>query len=122
MRSDSGGQGQLGKHAWYAENSPKATHPVGRKKPNAWGLYDLHGNVAEWCNDRYDKEYYRSSPPGNPRGPAHGKTYVLRGGAWSSSADLLRSSARVCDDPGFADASQACDALGFRCVRRRLAK
>jgi formylglycine-generating enzyme required for sulfatase activity len=110
--------GQLQAHAWYAENSSGATHPVGQKKPNPWGLFDMHGNVAEWCNDIYDKEYYRASLSNNPCGPAKGKTYVLRGGPWSSTADRMRSSARMSDNPGFADACLARDAIGFRCVRR----
>ena len=64
-----GGEAALRKHAWYADNSSKATHPVGLKKPNGWGLYDLYGNVAEWCNDGYDPNYYRTSPARNPPGP-----------------------------------------------------
>jgi len=109
---------QLKGHAWYEDNSSGATHHVGQKKPNAWGLYDMHGNVAEWCNDIYDKEYYRASLSNNPCGPVEGKTYVLRGGAWSSRADRLRSSARMSDNPGFTDACLARDAIGFRCVRK----
>ncbi len=107
----------LGAYAWYGENAGKETHPVGRKKPNAWGLFDMHGNVAEWCNDRYDKAYYGKSPAANPRGPAEGKEYVLRGGAWSSSAEGCRSAYRVGEAPGVADACFARDAVGFRCVR-----
>ena len=109
---------KLDSYAWFAENAAKRTHPVGRKQPNAWGLFDMHGNGAEWCNEIYDQAYYRSSPSDNPRGPAEGKTYVLRGGAWSSSAERLRCSARMSDNPGFADACLARDAIGFRCVRR----
>ena len=105
-------------YAWFAENSGKTTHPVGQKKPNAWGLFDMHGNVAEWCNDIYAEDYYQSSPERNPRGPATGKRYVLRGGAWNSSADACRAAYRVGENPGFQDACFALDAIGFRCVRK----
>ena len=86
---------KLGEYAWFADNADKKTHPVGQKKPNPWGLFDMHGNVAEWCQDVYDKDYYKSSPDQNPRGPADGKEYVLRGGSWKSTADALRSSYRL---------------------------
>jgi formylglycine-generating enzyme required for sulfatase activity len=109
---------KLGDFAWFADNSTKKTHPVGGKKPNAWGLFDMHGNVAEWCNDPYAKGYYRSSPEKNPRGPADGKDYVLRGGSWKSAPDPLRSSSRLAESPGFSDACLARDAIGFRCVRK----
>ena len=109
---------KLGEFAWFADNADKKTHPVGKKKPNAWGLYDMHGNVAEWCNDVYDKGYYKVSPEANPRGPAQGKENVLRGGAWKSGADTLKSSYRLGDNPGFSDACLARDAIGFRCVRK----
>ncbi|HPM82950.1 MAG TPA: SUMF1/EgtB/PvdO family nonheme iron enzyme [Candidatus Anammoximicrobium sp.] len=109
---------QLGQHAWFADNAGKKTQPVARKKPNAWGLYDVHGNVAEWCNDVYDAEYYRHSPKDNPPGPADGEKYVLRGGAWNSRPPGCRAPARVGADPGFQDACFARDAIGFRCVRR----
>jgi formylglycine-generating enzyme required for sulfatase activity len=109
---------KLGDCAWFADNSTKKTHPIGGKKPNAWGLFDMHGNVAEWCNDPYDKGYYRTSPEKNPRGPADGKDYVLRGGSWKSAPDALRSSNRLAESPGFSDACLARDAIGFRCVRK----
>jgi formylglycine-generating enzyme required for sulfatase activity len=110
--------GKLGGYAWFADNAAKKTHPVGQKKPNAWGLYDMHGNVAEWCNDVFDKGYYALSPLSNPRGPKEGKFYALRGGSWKSPADGLRSSARLGENPGFSDACLARDAIGFRCVRK----
>jgi formylglycine-generating enzyme required for sulfatase activity len=109
---------RLGDVAWYAENAGKKTHPVGQKKANAWGLFDMHGNVAEWCHDAFDIGYYKSSPEKNPRGPAPGKEYVLRGGSWKSSAEAARSSYRLAETPGFSDACLAKDAIGFRCVRR----
>jgi sulfatase modifying factor 1 len=109
---------RLGDFGWFADNSGKKTHPVGRKKPNPWGLFDMHGNVAEWCHDVYDLGYYKSSPPKNPRGPDDGKEYVLRGGSWKSPTDALRSSCRIGENPGFSDACLARDAIGFRCVRK----
>ena len=109
---------KLMEYAWFADNAGKKTHPVGQKNPNPWGLYDMHGNVAEWCNDVYDKSYYSNSPGVNPRGPSEGKQNVLRGGAWKSAADALRSSYRLSENPGFSDACLARDAIGFRCVRK----
>jgi acetoin utilization deacetylase AcuC-like enzyme/formylglycine-generating enzyme required for sulfatase activity len=114
-----GSDGRLLKeHAWYAENASKKTQPVAQKQPNAWGLFDVHGNVAEWCNDVYEPGYYRKSPPNNPQGPEDGEKYVLRGGAWNSRPEGCRSAARVGENPGFQDACFARDAIGFRCVRR----
>jgi formylglycine-generating enzyme required for sulfatase activity len=109
---------RLGDYAWFADNSDRKTHPVGQKKPNAWGLYDMHGNVAEWCNDVFDKGYYATSPAANPHGPADGNQYAVRGGAWNSGAEAVRSSSRAGENPGFSDACLARDAIGFRCVRK----
>jgi len=109
---------RLGEYGWYADNAEKKTHPVGQKKPNPWGLYDMHGNVAEWCNDVFAKDYYKTAIAANPRGPAEGEMYVLRGGSWKGAAEVLRSFHRVAENPGFADACLAPDAMGFRCVRK----
>ncbi|MGO8691187.1 MAG: formylglycine-generating enzyme family protein [Thermoguttaceae bacterium] len=71
---------QLGDYAWYDKNSGSKTHPVGEKKPNAWGLYEMHGSVWEWCEDWYNDGYYRKSPRDDPTGPTTGWLRVDRGG------------------------------------------
>ena len=84
----------LGDYAWYVKNSDFKTHPVGQKRPNAWGLHDIHGNVMEWVQDWYDSEYYASSETDNPRGPSEGWTRVLRGCVWGHSNTYCRSAYR----------------------------
>ena len=108
---------RLGDHAWFAANAVRKTHPVAQKKPNAWGLFDLLGNVAEWCNDVYAADAYAKGADRNPRGPAEGGRYCLRGGAWNGSAEALRVFVRAGENPGFSDACLHRDAIGFRCVR-----
>ena len=71
--------GKLGEHAWYSNNSGQKTHPVGQKLPNAWGLYDMLGNVWEWCGDWYDEKYYASSPAADPPGAVRGLVPGLPG-------------------------------------------
>jgi formylglycine-generating enzyme required for sulfatase activity len=77
------GYTNLASYAWYADNSGSTTHPVGQKFPNSWGLYDMHGNVFEWCQD------WAGAYPGgialDPQGPATGPNGVTRGGCWGSS-------------------------------------
>jgi formylglycine-generating enzyme required for sulfatase activity len=92
---------QLGEYAWYDVNSGLKTHPVGEKKANAFGLYDMHGNVYEWCADWYGNGYYAKSPAGDPRGPATGSGRVDRGGGWDDGAGGCRSASRCYGSPGF---------------------
>jgi formylglycine-generating enzyme required for sulfatase activity len=81
----------LASYAWFSEKKPQA---IGQKKPNAWGLYDMLGNVSEWCADRFAQDYYKDSPSIDPAGPSSGVERVIRGGSWWNSA-CCRSAARV---------------------------
>ena len=90
----------LGEHAWYGANSGNRTHPVGKKKPNAWGLYDIHGNVWEWCQDWHDGSYHVKSPTDDPTGPATGSHRANRGGSWLDPAGSCRSAFRGGFGPG----------------------
>ena len=98
---------QLDDFAWFDENSGSKTHAVGQKKPNAWGLHDMHGNVWEWCLDWYGD--YPKGKVTDPMGPSTGISRVHRGGAWGNGAAVCRSANRYWFGPSSQDS-----ALGFR--------
>ena len=89
----------LGEHAWFSDNSGKSTHPVGQKKPNAWGIYDMHGEVWQWCSDWY-ADSYTGAASKDPQGPKSGKNHVCRGGSWLGSPSMCRSAFRTSTAPG----------------------
>jgi formylglycine-generating enzyme required for sulfatase activity len=104
----------LATYAWFGNLGYKGnSHEVGLKQPNAWGLYDMHGNVWEWVQDWYDGTYYSKSPEKNPAGPESGKYRVYRGGSWVGKAFNLRSSVRFSALP-----STRTHDVGFRLVRQ----
>ena len=138
--------GSLDEIGWYSENSDDESHVIGGKKPNAWGLYDMQGNVREWVADLYSANYYRNSPVDDPAGPAAAQgggaeggrargngpggfgprggrgrggprqLPVMRGGAWDNPALFLRVSARY----NYYGPPRRVSAVGFRAARDRI--
>lgn len=107
--------GNLEDITWYDSNSNKEIHAVGMKKANAWGLYDMHGNVWEWCEDWYDSGYYANSPGVDPKGPNEGSKRIYRGGSSYDPAKECRSAARDSYAP-----ANTLGSLGFRLVKTPL--
>ena len=95
---------RLDGYAWYSNNAYYAgqryAHDVMKKNANRWRLYDMYGNVWEWCQDRYDADYYSRSPVNDPKGPSSGNGRVRRGGSWYSREDRCRSASRDYDLAG----------------------
>jgi len=103
---------KLNRYSWYEKNSKNQIHPVGELKPNNWGIHDMHGNVQEWVQDWYDKNYYQSSDETDPTGPASGRKRVVRGGSWINPAYHCRSAARSYYSSDYVD-----NDIGFRLVK-----
>ncbi len=99
---------QGGEYGWYIDNSLGKTHPVGSKKANPLGLYDIVGNIWEWCQDWYNDTYYADSPGKNPQGPDTGQYKVLRGGSWTDKLDNMRSADRGNNVPDFQYGKHGC--------------
>ncbi|MCK5661051.1 MAG: SUMF1/EgtB/PvdO family nonheme iron enzyme, partial [Methanosarcinales archaeon] len=105
-------EGKLSEYAWYVENSDGKTHMVGKKKPNPWGLYDMHGNVWEWMQDQWHDNYKGAPADGSAWESESGSPRVLRGGSWSFNARHCQAALRFRYVSGFRDLS-----LGFRLLR-----
>lgn len=102
---------QIDDHAWHTGNAAGNDPPVGAKKPNAWGLYDMHGYLWEWCLDAWKEDYAGAPEDGSSRRLKTSKMRVLRGGSWKDAAPQLTSSYRRGERPTMKD-----DAIGLRCV------
>jgi formylglycine-generating enzyme required for sulfatase activity len=100
--------------AWWGMNSSNETHPVGQKQPNAWGLFDMRGNVLEWVEDWYDSGTYARGQRLDPAGPGSGSSRVVRGGSWDFfNSDYFRCAYRYYREPGY----RSIYGFGFRCAR-----
>ncbi|QDU64412.1 Serine/threonine-protein kinase pkn1 [Planctomycetes bacterium Pan216] len=99
-------------YAWVNSSGGKGTHPVGKKKPNDFGLYDMHGNAGEWVSDWYDATYYANSPEADPSGPKTGDFRIIRGGDWTSHHWDTMSGRRRPVRPDYRS-----NVVGFRVVR-----
>jgi len=102
-------ESELGEYGWYMANASDRPQPVGQKKPNAFGIYDMHGNLGEWCQDWYSAGYYANSTTDDPSGPTTGTTCVNRGGGWDRPERYCRSAFRSYYVPEF-----RLDFVGFR--------
>ncbi|MDQ1275515.1 MAG: hypothetical protein QG610_1089 [Euryarchaeota archaeon] len=105
-------ESKLGEYAWHVSNAGRKTHPVGRKKPNPWGLYDMHGNVWELVQDRWHENYSESPSDGSAWEDGNSSNRVSRGGSWYCDSDFCRSAARFSREP-----EKHLGNLGFRLVR-----
>ena len=103
---------QVGGYGWFDGNSGDKTHPVGQKKPNSWGLHDMHGNVWEWVQDVYKNTAYDSHAASDPIYEGSGSYRVFRGGSWYYNARILRCANRLNNSPGYRNGN-----LGFRLLR-----
>lgn len=106
------GSDSINNVAWYNANSSGITHKVGLKQPNELGIYDMSGNVWEWCQDWFDAEYYEQAPNRNPEGPSSAISKVIRGGSWGSSSDICRTTNR-----GSIEIESRFSGIGFRLLR-----
>lgn len=106
--------GELEEMAWYEQNSGGKTHPVGKKKTNGWGLYDMHGNVSEWCSD-WHAEYDSGTSVCDPTGPKIGSKQIARGGNWSNPPEPCASGARRAETPPYRT-----HGVGFRVILTRI--
>ncbi len=105
-------ESKLNEYAWYNKKSNSETHPVGQKNPNSWGLYDIHGNVWEWVQDRWHDNYEEAPSDGSAWEDGSSFNRILRGGGWGSDAGFCRSAIRA----GF-DVEYRAEAIGFRLLR-----
>ncbi len=107
-------EADLGDYCWYDKNSRGEDPAVGKKKPNPWGLHEMHGYVWEWCSDAWSPSHEGADPSGKPRSVPDAKERVVRGGSYDDKADLTRSSFRMGKPVGTRSGT-----LGFRCVKAK---
>lgn len=106
------GSNSIEEAAWHNANSGSKTHPVGGKTPNELGIYDMSGNVSEWCSDWYGEDYYKNSVQSNPKGSDVGDFRVIRGGSWFRNDKICRSASREASNPEITYCN-----IGFRCAK-----